>query len=94
LPDAHPASPLRARPRSGEPGGNRTLNPQIKSGFEEAKAFNILRIVIVVCADDGKARHPGVTSKTIWQDKGLLNKLALTVIPLGARRSELSRAQT
>ena len=48
--------------KSGEPGGNRTLNPQIKSSFEEARALESLMILNVVCADDGKGRHPGVTS--------------------------------
>jgi hypothetical protein len=53
---------------SGEPGGNRTLNPQIKSGFDEARALEILMILNVVCADDGKGRHAGVTS-TVAMDR-------------------------
>ena len=62
--------------KGGESGGNRTLNPQIKSGFEEAKALEILMIWNAACADDGTGRHPGVTStvahaRNCWEfDKG------------------------
>ena len=57
-----PGETTPSEARSGEPGGNRTLNPQIKSGCEEAKTLEILKILNVLCANDGKGRHPGVTS--------------------------------
>ena len=47
------------RGKSGEPGGNRTLNPQIKSRFNPQKTFEIAMISRSKCADRGTGRHPG-----------------------------------
>ena len=53
-----------ARARGVEPGGNRTLNPQIKS-LGTAKTLEIRMILRVSCADRGSGRHPGVTSTLV-----------------------------
>jgi len=48
--------------KSGEPGGNRTLNPQIKSRVTHAKTFQILAIVQPTYANGGRMRPPDGTT--------------------------------
>src|SRR5215471_2409835 len=55
--------------KTGEPGGNRTLNPQIKSRFCQAKTFEILTICDATFADHGKMRHPDGTSGPVMTDQ-------------------------
>ena len=69
---------------NGEPGGNRTLNRHIKSGFEEARALEIL---ISNATYQTTARDGTQASPPSWHTRGIARNstrttLSETILPL------------